>query len=48
MNENIRVTTLNEKFTHWFPLYFGKEKDKFLNMAQKSVSMIYTQNTKKF
>ena len=46
--ERLRVAFNGEHFTHWFPLYFGEKKDKFLNSVTKAISMIAKGNTKEF
>ena len=48
--ERLRVSFDGNRFSHWFPLYFGEEekKDKFLNTATKAISMIANGNTKEF
>ena len=46
--ERLRVSFNGERFTHWFPLYFGVEKDKVLNSLQKAISMLAKGNTKEF
>lgn len=46
--ERLRRSMSGEKFTHWFPIYFGKQQDRFLHLCKKSISMICTGTTKKF
>ena len=46
--ERLRVAFNGEHFTHWFPLYFGEKKEKFLNSVTKAISMIAKGNTKEF
>jgi ubiquitin-protein ligase/Ran GTPase-activating protein (RanGAP) involved in mRNA processing and transport len=46
--ERLRVAFNGEPFTHWFPLYFGVKKEKFLNGVTKAISMIAKGNTKEF
>ena len=46
--ERLRVAFNGERFTHFFPLYFGIEKDKVLNSLKKAISMIAKGNTKEF
>ena len=46
--ERLRVAFNGERFSHWFPLYFGVNKDKVLNSLKKSISMIVKGNTKEF
>ena len=46
--ERLRVALNGERFTHWFPLYFGVNKDKVINSLKKSISMIVKGNTKEF
>lgn len=42
--EKIRVTK-NGSFTHWFPIYFGYNKEKYIEKMKKHISMIATGNT---
>ena len=46
--ERLRVAFNGEPFTHWFPLYFGLNKEKFLKGVTKAISMIAKGNTKEF
>ena len=46
--ERIRVDVDGNSFTHWFPLYFGVNEDKFLISCTKAISMIAKDNTKSF
>ena len=46
--ERLRVSFNGENFTHWFPLYFGVNKDKVVNSLKKAISMIAKGNTKEF
>ena len=46
--ERLRVSLNGEKFTHWFPLYFGINKEKFLKGLTRSISMIAKGNTREF
>ena len=46
--ERIRVAFNGERFTHWFPLYFGIKKDLFLIRVTKAISMLAKGNTKEF
>jgi Ran GTPase-activating protein (RanGAP) involved in mRNA processing and transport len=46
--ERIRQTPNNEKFTHWYPLYFGVELEKYLKRTMNSLSFITFGNTKMF
>ena len=46
--ERLRVAFNGERFTHWFPLYFGVNKEKVLNSLKKAISMIAKGNTKEF
>ena len=48
IKEGVRVSSTNEKFTHWLPLYFGANKDRTLHLAKKAISMICTSHTKRF
>ena len=44
----LRVSFNGEKFTHYFPIYFGYEPEKYLKSIQKAISMIEKGNTKQF
>jgi ubiquitin-protein ligase/Ran GTPase-activating protein (RanGAP) involved in mRNA processing and transport len=46
--ERIRRSMSGERFTHWFPLYFGSKPEQFLHLAKKAISMICTGSTKNF
>ena len=48
--ERLRYDLLGKRFTHFFPLYFGQEKQKetFLEGVQKAISFICKGNTKEF
>ena len=46
--ERLRVAFNGERFTHWFPLYFGVNKEKVINSLKKAISMIAKGNTKEF
>ena len=46
--ERLRVAFNGERFTHWFPLYFGEQKEKVLNSLKKAISMVAKGNTKEF
>ncbi|CAD8069540.1 unnamed protein product [Paramecium primaurelia] len=50
LNEGLKWDSLNLKYTHWLPLYFGKtdNKERVLHLLQRSLSMIMTNNTKRF
>lgn len=50
IKEGIRWSVDNEKYTHWLPLYFGKEdlKERTLHLGQKALSMIMANSTKRF
>jgi len=50
IKEGIRWSVDNEKFTHWLPLYFGKEdsRDRALHLGRKALSMIMANSTKRF
>lgn len=50
MKESMHKSATNEKFTHWIPVYFGKEdnEERFFHFLKKSVSMIMTNSTKNF
>ncbi len=46
--ERLRVSFNGEKFTHFFPIFFGYEPEKYLKSVQKAISMIAKGNTKEF
>lgn len=46
--EKIRTDFEGNRFTHWFPLYFGTKPEKFLISVSKAISMIAKGNTKEF
>lgn len=50
MKEGIRYSSNNEKIRYWIPLYFGLEdnEERALKLGKNSISMIMTNNTKKF
>ncbi|CAD8083774.1 unnamed protein product [Paramecium sonneborni] len=50
LNESLKWDSLNLTYTHWLPLYFGKtdNKKRVLHLLQRSLSMIMTNNTKRF
>jgi hypothetical protein len=41
---------MNQIYTHWLPLYFGKtdNKQRVLELGRRSLSMIMTNHTKRF
>lgn len=48
IKEGIRISVNKDKFTNWLPLYFGECKQRSLHLGKKAISMIYTNNTKRF
>ena len=46
--ERLRVAFNGERFTHWFPLYFGVNKEKVINSVKRSISMLAKGNTNEF
>lgn len=38
----------DKKFMNWLPLYFGEDKEKVLHLGKRAISMIFTNNTKRF
>jgi hypothetical protein len=50
LNEGLKWDSLNLTYTHWLPLYFGKSdnKERVLHLLKRSLSMIMTNNTKRF
>lgn len=52
IKEFVRWSPLNEKYTHWLPLFFnvgGEEEEKrYMKFVQGSLSMIMTGNAKSF
>eukprot|EP00828_Plagiopyla_frontata_P024194 TRINITY_DN308_c0_g2_i4.p1 TRINITY_DN308_c0_g2~~TRINITY_DN308_c0_g2_i4.p1 ORF type:complete len:778 (+),score=123.89 TRINITY_DN308_c0_g2_i4:151-2484(+) len=48
IKEGIRKSIDGEKFSNWFPLYFGECKPRSIHLAKKAISMVYTNNTKRF
>jgi ubiquitin-protein ligase/Ran GTPase-activating protein (RanGAP) involved in mRNA processing and transport len=48
MKEKIRKSSHGERFSHWFPLYFGIKDQQFLKLSTKAISMIVTGSTRKF
>lgn len=46
--EKLRVSFDGQRFTHWFPLYFGEKQPEFLKSLTKAISMIAKGNTKEF
>jgi len=41
---------MNANYTHWLPLYFGKNdnKERVLNLCERAISMIMTYHTRRF
>jgi len=50
LNEGIKKDSMNQSYTHWIPLYFGKKdnKDRVMHLLKRSLSMIMTNNTRRF
>jgi len=49
MREGIRKSSINEPFTHWLPVYINDEHGKkALHLAERSLSMVCSANTKEF
>ena len=50
MKESMKRTSINEKITHWLPVFFGEgdNEDRFFHFLKKSLSMIMTNSTKNF
>lgn len=50
LNEGIKWDSMNATYTHWLPLYFGKNdnKERVLHLVKRSLSMIMTNNTRRF
>ena len=46
--ERIRTGLNGKRFTHWFPLYFGENKEKFLRALTRAISMVCKGNAKSF
>jgi hypothetical protein len=46
--DRIRTDSNGNKFTHWFPLYFGEKKDIVLKSITDAISMVVKGNTKEF
>lgn len=46
--QKIRTDIEGEKFTHWFPIYFGNKEEQFFHLAKKAISLIKTGSTKNF
>ena len=46
--ERLRTAFNGERFTHWFPLYFGVKKEEFLKTVTKAICMVAKGNTKEF
>jgi ubiquitin-protein ligase/Ran GTPase-activating protein (RanGAP) involved in mRNA processing and transport len=46
--EKLRKSMNGDRFTHWFPLYFGINTEQFIHLAKKAISMIVTGTTKNF
>ena len=48
MKEKIRFSVSGQRFTHWFPLYFGIKDDQFLKLSTRAISMIISGTTRNF
>jgi len=46
--QKLRKDMWGQKYTHWFPLYFGVKEDQFLHLSRKAISLIATGSTKNF
>ena len=46
--ERLRTAFNGKRFTHWFPLYFGENKEKVLRGITRAISMIVKGNAKSF
>ena len=44
----VRSSINGTRFTHWFPIYFGVNKDQFIKLATRAISMMCVNNTRKF
>jgi hypothetical protein len=50
LNEGIKWDSMNANYTHWLPLYFGKNdcKERVMNLCERAISMIMTYHTRRF
>jgi len=48
IKQKVRKDMFGQKFTHWFPLYFGVKEEQFLHLCKKAISLIATGSTKNF
>jgi len=50
INEGIKWDSLNNTYTHWLPLFFGAtdNKERALHLCERAISMIMTNNTRRF
>lgn len=50
IKESRNLTSVNEKITHWLPVYFGKgdNETRYFHLLKKALSMIMTNSTKNF
>ena len=46
--QKIRNDMAGDKFSHWFPIYFGTNDEQFFHLAKKAISLIQTGTTKNF
>jgi len=46
--EKLRISVNGDRFSHWFPLYFGVKQEQFMHLSKKALSMICFSNTKNF
>ena len=46
--DRIRTDSNGNRFTHWFPLYFGEKKEVVLKSITDAISMVVKGNTKEF
>ena len=46
--ERLRTAFNGKRFSHWFPLYFGENKEKVLRGITRAISMIVKGNAKSF
>ena len=48
IKEGVRQGIDKTKFTNWLPLYFGSDRDRTIHLGKKAISMLYSNNTKRF
>lgn len=46
--QKLRKDRKGDKFTHWFPLYFGNKDEQFFHLAKKAISLISSGSTRNF